>query len=66
MTISGALMSVSVATTEFAATSGGTTLTLTEQGTFLDGLDTNAQREQGTRELFDALGKALSNQDGDS
>ena len=65
MTINGARMSVSVATTEFVATSGGTTLTMTEQGTFLDGLDTNAQREHGTRELFDALGKALANDDGD-
>ena len=66
MTIDGARMSVSVATTEFVATPGSTTLTVTEQGTFLDGLDTNAQREQGTHEILDALGKALANQDGDA
>jgi hypothetical protein len=38
---------------------GGTRLTYTEQGTFLDGHDTPAQREQGTRDLLDALGAEL-------
>lgn len=66
MTMDGARMSVSVSTTEFLPTDGGTTLTLTEQGTFLDGLDTNEQREVGTREMFEALGKALANADSDA
>jgi uncharacterized protein YndB with AHSA1/START domain len=53
-------MSVSVATVELqAAGDGHTTLTLTEQGVFLDGLDTPAAREHGTRELLDALGVTL-------
>jgi uncharacterized protein YndB with AHSA1/START domain len=53
-------ISVSVATIEFAAAEGGTALTVTEQGVFLDGHDTAAQREHGTRELLDALEVALS------
>ena len=44
----------------FAATAGGTTLTFTEQGVFLDGGDTPAVREKGTGELLDALGAALA------
>ncbi len=53
------LISVSVTTVEFAPTASGTTLTLTEQGVFLDGGDTNAIREKGTGELLDALGADL-------
>jgi len=52
-------ISVSVTTVEFASTGGGTTLTYTEQGVFLDGLDTPDIREGGTNELLDALGRAL-------
>lgn len=59
MTMDGERISVSVATTEFVATDAGTRLILTEQGAFLDGLDNNAQREQGTRELLQSLGQAL-------
>jgi uncharacterized protein YndB with AHSA1/START domain len=55
MTMNGRRISVSVATIEFIATAVGTHLILTEQGAFLDGLDTNAIREQGTRELLEAL-----------
>ena len=55
MTMNGRRISVSVATIEFVATDAGTHLILTEQGAFLDGLDTNAAREQGTRELLSAL-----------
>jgi uncharacterized protein YndB with AHSA1/START domain len=55
------LISVSVATVEFAAAGGGgTTLTFTEQGVFLDGKDNPAVREKGTSELLDQLGSALS------
>jgi uncharacterized protein YndB with AHSA1/START domain len=59
-------ISVSVATVELAPASSpqgdgaGTKLTLTEQGVFLDGLDTPAEREHGTRELLDTLAQALS------
>jgi uncharacterized protein YndB with AHSA1/START domain len=54
------LISVSVTTVEFAPASSGTTLTFTEQGVFLDGSDTAAEREKGTGELLDALGAALA------
>ncbi len=53
------LISVSVATVEFASHGDATTLTLTEQGVFLDGADTSAIREKGTAELLDSLGTAL-------
>lgn len=59
MTAGDDLISVSVATVEFAPGSGTTTLTLTEQGVFLDGADTSAIREKGTAELLDSLGAAL-------
>ncbi len=49
-------ISVSVATVEIEAHGDGTRLTLTEQGVFLDGLDTPAEREHGTNALMDALG----------
>jgi uncharacterized protein YndB with AHSA1/START domain len=49
-------ISVSVATIEFHAAGEGTQLTVTEQGVYLDGLDTSAQREHGTNALMDALG----------
>jgi len=58
-------ISVSLATIELAASPSpeghgeGTTLTFTEQGVFLDGLDHAAEREHGTRELLDALEAAL-------
>lgn len=59
MTMSGRRISVSVATIEFQAEGSGTHLTLTEQGVFLDGLDTGSVREKGTQELLDALGRYL-------
>jgi uncharacterized protein YndB with AHSA1/START domain len=52
-------ISVSLATIELAAEGKGTRLTFTEQGAFLDGYDDPVDREQGTRELLDALGKSL-------
>jgi len=42
----------------------GTRLVLTEQGAYLDGHDTSAQRQHGTGELLDALGAALRQPDG--
>jgi uncharacterized protein YndB with AHSA1/START domain len=56
----GTLISVSVTTVEFAAATGGTTLTFTEQGVFLDGGDTPEVQEKGTGELLDNLGAALA------
>jgi uncharacterized protein YndB with AHSA1/START domain len=52
-------ISVSVATVELEAAGGGTKLTMTEQGVFLDGLDTPAAREHGTGELLDTLAAHL-------
>jgi uncharacterized protein YndB with AHSA1/START domain len=56
-------ISVSVATVEFGESEGATRLVLTEQGVFLDGHDTPAQREDGTRSLLEALAVSL---DGDA
>jgi uncharacterized protein YndB with AHSA1/START domain len=50
-------ISVSVATVELAAAAGGTRLTLTEQGAYLDGLDEPKWREVGVRHQLEALGK---------
>jgi uncharacterized protein YndB with AHSA1/START domain len=52
-------ISVSVTTVEFRGEGATTHLRLTEQGVFLDGLDTPAQREEGTRSLLDSLGASL-------
>lgn len=52
-------ISVSLATIQLEAVDGGTRLTFTEQGAYLDGLDTPEAREHGTGELLDALGKSL-------
>ncbi len=61
--IGGRRMSVSLMTVEVAGVPGGTRLLLTEQGAFLDGLDTNAQREEGARDSLDQLGEYLRAQD---
>ena len=53
-------ISVSLGTVELAAAGGGTKLTYTDHGAYLDGADTPEEREHGTRELIDALGRALS------
>jgi uncharacterized protein YndB with AHSA1/START domain len=52
-------ISVSLATVEFRPEGAGTRLVFTEQGAFLDGYDNPALREQGTRDLLDALGTEL-------
>ena len=57
-------ISVSVATVEFRGAGSTTHLRLTEQGVFLDGHDTSAQREEGTRSLLDSLGASLRGGDG--
>jgi uncharacterized protein YndB with AHSA1/START domain len=53
----GVRISVSVATIELTEVGDGTTLTYTEQGAFLDGLDKAEDRKQGTEELLDGLMK---------
>jgi uncharacterized protein YndB with AHSA1/START domain len=59
MHLDDARISVSLATVELKPAGEGTRLIFTEQGAFLDGLDTPEQREQGTGGLFDALGDEL-------
>lgn len=54
----GVRISVSVATIEFAKTGSGTTLTWTEQGTYLDGIDgarAPVMRLEGTAEMLAGL-----------
>jgi uncharacterized protein YndB with AHSA1/START domain len=53
-------ISVSVATVQFRSQDATTQLILTEQGVFLDGHDTVAQREEGTRSLLDSLAGNLN------
>lgn len=48
-------VSVSLVTVEITPDPGGTRLTYTEQGVYLDGHDTPEQRERGTREGFERL-----------
>jgi uncharacterized protein YndB with AHSA1/START domain len=52
-------ISVSLATIELKPLGAGTRLTVTEHGAYLDGLDTPAQREEGTNLLMDQLGEVL-------
>ena len=55
-----ARISVSVATVLFYGHDATSRLVLTEQGVFLDGHDTAAQREEGTRSLLDSLATSLN------
>ncbi|MGE5292712.1 MAG: SRPBCC family protein [Micromonosporaceae bacterium] len=50
---------VSVTTVELSAEGEGTRLVLTEQGTFLDGLEQPSWREQGISGQLEALGEEL-------
>ena len=59
MDLDGRRISVSLATIEFKSAGKGTKLIFTEQGAFLDGYDSVADREHGTRELLDSLGREL-------
>jgi len=53
-------ISVSLATIELAPVAGGgTQLTMTEHGAFLDGYDDAGSRERGTHGLLDGLGAFL-------
>jgi uncharacterized protein YndB with AHSA1/START domain len=53
-------ISVSVATVQFRQQEASTRLILTEQGVFLDGHDTVAQREEGSRSLLESLAAILN------
>jgi uncharacterized protein YndB with AHSA1/START domain len=53
-------ISISLATLQLRAEDSKTTLTVTEQGAFLDGYDDAGSRQQGTGHLLDALGRSLS------
>ena len=55
-------LSVSVVTVDFEPAGAGTRLVFTEQGVFLDGRDTPAQREEGSRPLLDKLQAELDRQ----
>jgi uncharacterized protein YndB with AHSA1/START domain len=60
MHMNDARISVSLATVELNPDGAhGTRLVYTEHGAFLDGLDTPRDREHGTRELLDQLGRQL-------
>jgi uncharacterized protein YndB with AHSA1/START domain len=52
-------ISVSLATVELKPAGAGTRLIFTEQGVFLDGHDTPAEREHGTRSLLEKLDAEL-------
>jgi hypothetical protein len=53
-------MSTSLTTIVLERDGDQTRLTYTEQGVHLDGLDTTAGREEGTRGLLDQLGSYLT------
>ena len=53
--VDGRRTSVSLMTVEFADAAGGTKLVLTEQGAFLDGLDSNDQRQEGALDSLNKL-----------
>ena len=59
MTMNDKRISVSVATIEISPAGGGTDLTVTEQGVYLDGLDKPEMRREGTEQLLKQLGDAL-------
>jgi uncharacterized protein YndB with AHSA1/START domain len=53
-------ISVSLATVTLAPEGAGTRITITEQGTFVDGYDDAGSREHGTGFLLDQLGASLA------
>ncbi len=53
-------ISVSLATVDITADGDGSRMIYTEQAAYLDGLDTPAERERGTREEFERLDAVLS------
>jgi uncharacterized protein YndB with AHSA1/START domain len=53
-------ISVSLATAELVPDAGGTKLTYTEQGVFLDGIEKPESREEGWAEIMTGLGQYLA------
>jgi uncharacterized protein YndB with AHSA1/START domain len=60
MHMNGRRISVSVATVQLSPVAGGTRLVMTEQAAYLDGLDTNEQRREGTEQFLENLGDFLT------
>ena len=60
--VDGRRTSVSLLTVEFTDVSDGSRVVLTEQGAFLDGLDSNDQRREGALDSLDMLGLYLETQ----
>jgi len=60
MHMDGRRISVSLASVELFGEPGGTRLVMTEHGAYLDGLDTNAQRAEGTEQFLSNLGRYLA------
>jgi uncharacterized protein YndB with AHSA1/START domain len=60
MRLDGRLTSVSLTTVELRLDGGGTRLTFTEHGVFLDGLEDPAERQLGTGLLLDGLESVLA------
>ena len=59
LSVDGKLATVSITTVELSAAGEKTELVLTEQGTFLDGMELPEWREHGTGQQLDALGATL-------
>lgn len=60
MWVGGAHLSTSLSTIELAAVDGGTRVTYTEQGAFLNGTEDGSQREAGFQGIFDTLATYLA------
>ena len=59
LSVADKLATVSLTTVEMSPAGDGTRLVLTEQGTYLDGLEDPAWRERGTGQQLDALDTEL-------
>ena len=60
LSMDGTTTTLSLTTVELAPAGAGTRLTLTEQGTYLDGHERPEWREHGTSEQLDKLGSELA------
>ncbi|KQT02311.1 SRPBCC domain-containing protein [Cellulomonas sp. Leaf395] len=60
MWVGGEHLSTSLSTIELEAVDGGTRVTYTEQGVFLDGKEDGSQREAGFQGIFDTLATYLA------
>lgn len=60
LSVRDTVATASLTTVELSPAGDGTRLVLTEQGTYLDGLEDPSWREQGTGQQLDALGAELN------